>query len=45
MDGGTPINAAGVPTTEKAAYLTLSCAHLERNESLGLGVEGVEGAQ
>ena len=44
MDGETPINAAGVPTAEKAACLTRSCAHLERSESLGLDVEGVEGA-
>ena len=44
MDGEPPINAAGVPTAEKRACLTLSCAHLERSESLGLNVEGVEGA-
>ena len=44
MDGETPINAAGVPTTEKAACLKVFCAHLERSESLGLHVEGVEGA-
>ena len=44
MDGETPLNAAGVPTAEKADCLTLSCAHLERSESLGLDVDGVEGA-
>ena len=45
MDGETPINAAGVPTAKKATCLTRFCAHLERSESLGLNVEGVEGAQ
>ena len=33
---GTTINAAGVSTAEKRACLTLSCAHLERSEFLGL---------
>ena len=42
MDGETSINAASVPTAEKAACLTLSCAHPERSESLGLDVEGPE---